>query len=382
MKQFLLFSLFIFGLTSEIYAQTCAFTANNGVFCTKCKLSTSRLFTVGNGELNGTLSIDDGGPASSSISVNVPLSCDEDAILIGKLTINLGSRDVVNFDQNIGVTPAAKDFDITGSTTGGNAGQVTYKGTTYGRNQGNTKSLAKLVEIIKADAADALAALPITLTSWEATPTPTGIDLSWASANETDNDFYLVEHSTDGRNFEELTQVAGRNLLGGRTDLRLPSRCPRRRHPLLPAQPAGPGRYPHHLRRTDGEIWRSGRRSRLPQPGHARGRDHPRYPGRSRQPLPRGRSPHRGLPVRRRQYTADHPARYPVCRALRTPLRRRKQNADGALSFRAPPYRLRGRAALTGGPGLFIARRIHIYFLFGYCGRAAVPIPDNQQNGG
>ena len=52
-------------------------------------------------------------------------------------------------------------------------------------------------------------ALPISLLSWEAEVTGTGIDLNWASESETDNDFYLIEHSLDGRSFTELTRVPG-----------------------------------------------------------------------------------------------------------------------------------------------------------------------------
>jgi hypothetical protein len=51
--------------------------------------------------------------------------------------------------------------------------------------------------------------LPVELLHFTATPDGADVHLSWATATETGNDYFLVEHSTDATHFEALTQVAG-----------------------------------------------------------------------------------------------------------------------------------------------------------------------------
>ena len=51
--------------------------------------------------------------------------------------------------------------------------------------------------------------LPVTLIEWEATPTQGGVRLRWVTTEEQDNDYYVIEHSTDGRHFTPLTKLGG-----------------------------------------------------------------------------------------------------------------------------------------------------------------------------
>ncbi|MBB4080336.1 hypothetical protein GGR28_002970 [Lewinella aquimaris] len=51
--------------------------------------------------------------------------------------------------------------------------------------------------------------LPVDLIEWTAEPVNTGIDLTWQTAMETENDFYRLLHSTDGRFYQELARLTG-----------------------------------------------------------------------------------------------------------------------------------------------------------------------------
>ncbi len=52
--------------------------------------------------------------------------------------------------------------------------------------------------------------LPITLTSFHAETTLDGlVELTWTTATETNNDFFSIERSKDGKNWEQLMQVKG-----------------------------------------------------------------------------------------------------------------------------------------------------------------------------
>lgn len=51
--------------------------------------------------------------------------------------------------------------------------------------------------------------LPIELTSFTGRRLPAGVELSWTSASETNNDYYTLEKSADGIVFEKLAEVKG-----------------------------------------------------------------------------------------------------------------------------------------------------------------------------
>ncbi|WP_246849917.1 lectin-like domain-containing protein [Rufibacter roseolus] len=51
--------------------------------------------------------------------------------------------------------------------------------------------------------------LPVELISFKATPKGSNVALTWATASEKDNDYFLVERSLDGRTFTSVGKVAG-----------------------------------------------------------------------------------------------------------------------------------------------------------------------------
>lgn len=66
--------------------------------------------------------------------------------------------------------------------------------------------------------APAAGALPVTLVDFTGEHMPDGNMLHWKTASETDNWHFLILRSYDGRNFEEIGQVAGRGTTGFATN--------------------------------------------------------------------------------------------------------------------------------------------------------------------
>ncbi|RSK51138.1 T9SS type A sorting domain-containing protein [Hymenobacter rigui] len=74
---------------------------------------------------------------------------------------------------------------------------------------GGVVSLSYSLRVHEAYAASAVAPLPVTLTHFKARPAAGGVELSWATAQELNNEAFVVERSADGQQFEELSRVAG-----------------------------------------------------------------------------------------------------------------------------------------------------------------------------
>ena len=53
------------------------------------------------------------------------------------------------------------------------------------------------------------AVFPVELTSFTARPAGKAVQLNWATATETNNDYFSIEHSTDGRSFSKIGRVSG-----------------------------------------------------------------------------------------------------------------------------------------------------------------------------
>lgn len=53
------------------------------------------------------------------------------------------------------------------------------------------------------------AALPIELTAFEASRTPDAVEIKWATATETNSDYFTIEHTTDPTVWEEVATVKG-----------------------------------------------------------------------------------------------------------------------------------------------------------------------------
>ncbi len=82
-------------------------------------------------------------------------------------------------------------------------------------------------------------ALPITLLNFNAKATAKTIDLTWATATELNNNYFSIERSTNGSDFEELTRVQG---AGNSTLIR--------NYSFTDANPANGVNY-YRLRQTD-----------------------------------------------------------------------------------------------------------------------------------
>ena len=54
--------------------------------------------------------------------------------------------------------------------------------------------------------------LPVELTSFECEPHPDMITVSWTSASEINNDYYILERSADGEHYEVLSTVPGKEM--------------------------------------------------------------------------------------------------------------------------------------------------------------------------
>jgi hypothetical protein len=74
---------------------------------------------------------------------------------------------------------------------------------------GGVLSLSYSLRVHEAYAASTAAPLPVTLTHFTGQPVASGVELSWATALELNNDAFVVERSADGQQFTELSWVAG-----------------------------------------------------------------------------------------------------------------------------------------------------------------------------
>ncbi len=60
--------------------------------------------------------------------------------------------------------------------------------------------------------------LPVTMTSFSARQSDVTIELNWQTVTEENNEYFSIEHSTDGRNYEEIGQVNGAGTTTDRQD--------------------------------------------------------------------------------------------------------------------------------------------------------------------
>lgn len=188
-KLFLLFCLVILGSYNFLGAQSCTISSNTQNFCTQCASNISS-----DGVISGNVTV-------TASAFTLPINCPETGeISIGALTLNLGKSAGVVVPDELMIDPsAATTFQLNFVGANGSA-TFTFRGTIFNRNQ--------FPEAQAAVRAEGRAA-PISLLSWSAEVKGRDIHLSWASEAEIDNEFYSVEHSTDGQNFAELVRRQG-----------------------------------------------------------------------------------------------------------------------------------------------------------------------------
>jgi hypothetical protein len=105
----------------------------------------------------------------------------------------------------VGVS-AHSDIFITGETDSGNLPMINPGGGAFYKptNSGGTKEgfVAKFNN-------DIMMPLPIELSSFTCESSATGMNIFWSTVTETNNDYFTVERTTDGQNFEMIAQIKG-----------------------------------------------------------------------------------------------------------------------------------------------------------------------------
>ena len=200
------------GSMVALHAQGDCLLSNANNFCSTCNVGGGTDIVSPDGLISGTLQLNLTGGTNARF-FSLPFSCPGEGtgeLRLGALTVVFvqnNNRFTIPRD-NLGgdypIDPSAVGFTLVGRSSG--TSTFVYKGELYTKDSGaNINTLAQGEDLVRADAA----AAPIELLSWTATPQSTGVALAWASASEVDNDFYTIEHSTDGSTFRELTRIPG-----------------------------------------------------------------------------------------------------------------------------------------------------------------------------
>lgn len=200
MKQLFTLLLFAAGTTFTLFGQ-CPSNAAGCTGPTCCVVQTSAEFLAcGAGE-------------ASQIFINL-----SNGTLTVSGTPDLSGVQVCQGNSSLILPPATILDAGTSFNAGGNDGiSVTINGTTFTYNNngsgGATGTLAELNAAI-ADGAttleEAIAFLPVSLISFQASISNKEVIISWETAAESDNEAFLLDYSHDGEVFFPLLQVAGR----------------------------------------------------------------------------------------------------------------------------------------------------------------------------
>ena len=204
-KTYPFFLLLFFGLPFVGNAQQCTLLPGDN-FCTTC----SGLIT--NGVVGGTIFV---GQNNTNTMAVLPAECNGTALTIGQLTIDVRNGSVIDISGSLGVT-ANSDLTLTGN---GNA-TLTVAGTTFSIKNNEPPTFSDLSAAvadcdanggcsnIAAAAEDAGIVLPVSLLGWGVTADPKkGVLVQWVSASESGHDYYFLEYSADGEDFEEVARV-------------------------------------------------------------------------------------------------------------------------------------------------------------------------------
>ncbi|THH40436.1 T9SS type A sorting domain-containing protein [Neolewinella litorea] len=212
MKQFLLLFVCLLASSSYIFAQSCTYTSTNSQgFCTPC----SGTYSNTNGSLTGDIYINIPGTGNNANKkFSFPTNCGERTLTIGALNLRVGESETVTISDFSGnmlvgltVNEQAKAFTLTGDA---NDSRLIFRGITFKKNA-PTNNFRDAEAAIRAEAQE----LPVNLYYWAARVESAKVALKWATTSETDNDYYIIEHSTDGRSFTEIAQVDGEGFSDG-----------------------------------------------------------------------------------------------------------------------------------------------------------------------
>lgn len=180
-------------LTGQIgctYSPTCDATSSVSFASCLSVFNNSRPFAIniGNNAIDVAMGADLRGVAirfSGSATIMLDGSC-----LIDECTTFSGTSAGADITVTIDGTPTVFSKNSTPSIIDLNAEMTT----------GNYTTLQQVID----------AALPVNLLSFRGNSSKQGIDLRWETQDETDNDFYTIERSQDGRIFTEVAKVRGK----------------------------------------------------------------------------------------------------------------------------------------------------------------------------
>jgi len=128
--------------------------------------------------------------------------------------VNNGSGNIVAFDENTDLsnsaTYPAENYTIYGLEYLGGTSLASYVGGSFANFQAALTGGAVCGDLSSNTVAVTIIAnpLPITLTSFTANQKQKTVQLNWQTASEVDNDYFTLEHSTNGVDFNFLTKVA------------------------------------------------------------------------------------------------------------------------------------------------------------------------------
>lgn len=151
-----------------------------------------------------TINVGDGrGAVNTILDIDCPLDLSNTTIDLNKAELILSTSIIVN---------SGTSFSGSGSNAIVKIGTYIFTGT--GSGAGLTlNDLELLINLATLNGpvtlASVIGALPVTLTHFTARAEDAGVLLLWATATEENNDYFLLEHSLDGRKFADLIRIAG-----------------------------------------------------------------------------------------------------------------------------------------------------------------------------
>ncbi|RYE12418.1 MAG: T9SS type A sorting domain-containing protein, partial [Sphingobacteriales bacterium] len=151
-------------------------------------------------------------PATNTLTSGIAPSCGAaTTIIIGQTSNNLSiTYQLLNTTTNTYIgTPVSATGTTLELATDEILEQASYKAV---RTSGGCPALTSAEVLIECE----LSPLPVKLVSFKASLQKDEVLVSWVTASEIDNDYFEVEKSLDGKNFEAIGKIAGKGTDFGR----------------------------------------------------------------------------------------------------------------------------------------------------------------------
>lgn len=185
------FLLLVTLLGAQVKAQVCEITSNSQDFCTQCATGPNPALV--DGVFNGTLVL------ARDVIFTVSESCLSGIRFEGNLIIKVGFKASLRFSVDPAIIEGTNVFADPSHHT--QSGSIFAYGNEY-RVRGNGLNYPDF------DAqALTMVVLPVRMVDWVVRYDRDRVDLRWSTSGEEDHDYFLVEHSTDGRTFQPLVAL-------------------------------------------------------------------------------------------------------------------------------------------------------------------------------